>query len=54
MKLIVKAWKDVLRKEAEEGVLLNGLEKLITKISGQNIDNMNKYTENFMTLVSSL
>ena len=51
---IVKAWKDVLWKEQEEGVLLNGLERLILKISGQNTDNMNKYTENMTTLVSTL
>ena len=48
------AWKDVLRKESEEGVLLNGLKKLIMKISGQNTDNMNKYIENMTNLVSSL
>ena len=30
------------------------LGKLVTKISGQNIDNMNRYTENTTTLVSSL
>ena len=49
-----EAWKDALRKEQEDGVLLNCLERLITKISGQNIDNINKYTENMTTLVSSL
>ena len=35
-------------------MLLDGLERLLTKISGQNIDNMNRYTENIMTLVTSL
>ena len=50
----MKAHKDILRKEQEEDVLLNGLERLIMKISGQNIDNMNKYTEIMTTLVSSL
>ena len=35
VKPIVKAWKDVLHKEQEEGVLLNGLERLIMKFSGQ-------------------
>ena len=54
VKPIVKAWKDVLQKEQEEGVLLNGLERLISKIGGQNTDNMNKYTENMTTLVSTL
>ena len=49
VKPIIKAWKDVLCKESEEGVLLNVLEKLITKISGQNTDNMNKYTENMVS-----
>ena len=53
VKPIVKAWKETLRKEHEEGVLLKGLERLDTKISGQNTDNMNKYTENMNTLVSS-
>ena len=54
VKPIVKAWKDVLQKEQEEGVLLNGLERIISKINGQNTDNMNKYTENMTTLVSTL
>ena len=35
-------------------MLLDGLERLLTKISGQNINNMNPYTENMMTLVTSL
>ena len=50
----MKAKKEVLCKEHEEGVLLKGLERLVTKISGQNIDNMNQYTENIPTLVSSI
>ena len=40
------------KKEAEQGVLLDGLERLITKISGQNVDNINQYTENMTTLVT--
>ena len=50
----MKAHKDVLRKEQEEGVLLKGLEQLVSKISGQNIDYLYKYTENMTTLVSLL
>ena len=42
------------RKGAEQGVLLDGLQRLITQISGQNVDNMNKYTENMTTLVTSI
>ena len=42
------------KKEAEQGVLLDGLERLITKISGQNVDNMNKYTENMTSFVTSI
>ena len=37
------------KKEAEQGILFDGLERLINKISGQNIDNMNKYIENMMS-----
>ena len=50
----MKVWKETLRKEHKEGVLMNGLDRLVTKISGQDADNMNKYTENMTTLVSSL
>lgn len=50
----MKVWKETLCKEHEEGVLLKDLERLVTKISGQDTDNMNKYTENMTTLVSSL
>lgn len=50
----MKVWKETLCKEHEEGVLLKDLERLVTKISGQDADNMNKYTENMTTLVSSL
>ena len=50
----MKVWKETLCKEHEEGVLLKDLERLVTQISGQDADNMNKYTENMTTLVSSL
>ena len=50
----MNVWKETLGKEHEEGVLLKDLERLVTKISGQDADNMNKYTENMTTLVSSL
>ena len=50
----MKVWKETLCKEHEEGVLLKDLERLVIKISGQDTDNMNKYTENMTTLVSSL
>ena len=50
----MKVWKETLCKEHEEGVLLKDLERLVTKISGQDTDNMNEYTENMTTLVSSL
>ena len=50
----MKVWKETLCKEHEEGVLLKDLERLVTKISGQDADNMNKYTENMTTLVSFL
>ena len=33
---------------------MNVLEKFITKISGQNIENMNRYTENMNMMVASL
>ena len=50
----MKVWKETLCKEHKEGVLLKDLERLVTKISGQDADNMNRYTENMTTLVSSL
>ena len=50
----MKVWKETLCKEHKEGVLLKDLERLVTKISEQDADNMNKYTENMTTLVSSL
>ena len=50
----MKVWKETLCKEHEEGVLLKDLERLVTKISEQDADNMNKYIENMTTLVSSL
>ena len=41
VKLIIAVLKADFRKEAEDGLLLNGLKKLLLQISGQNIDNMN-------------
>ena len=41
--------KTDFQKEAEQEVLLAGLERLVTKILGQNVENMNTYNEN-MTL----
>ena len=54
MKLILATLKVDFRKEAEQSVLLDGLQRLITQISGQNVDNMNKYTESMTTLVTSI
>ena len=42
VKPILVTLKADFKKEAEQGVLLEGLERLITMISGQNVDNMNK------------
>ena len=52
VKPIIKTLKETFCKEQEQGVLLDGLERLITRISCQNVSNM--YTENMMTLVTSL
>ena len=54
MKPILATLKADFRKEAEQTVLFDSLQKLNTQISGQNVDNMNKYTENMMTLVTSI
>ena len=54
--VVIKIWSDFkkrvkpflatlktdFQKEAEQGVLLDGLQRLITQISGQNVDNMNR------------
>ena len=42
------------KKEVDQSVLLDGLQRLITQISGQNVDNMNRYTENMTILVTSI
>ena len=52
-KPILSTLKADFRKEAEQSALLDGLQRLVTQISGQNVKNMNKYAENMMTLVSS-
>ena len=54
VKPILATIKADYRKEAEQSVLLDGLERLITKISGQNVDNINRYTDNMTALVTSL
>ena len=54
VKPILATLKADFRKEAEQSVLLDGLQRLITQVSGQNVDNMNRYTENMTTLVTSL
>ena len=54
VKPILATLKADFHKEAKQSVLLDGLERLITKISGQNVENMNKYSKNMMTLVPSI
>ena len=49
-KLILKILKDEFRKDLEQGVLLDGLTKLINS----NTENMNKQIENMTSLVMSL
>ena len=41
VKLILAILKADFHKEAQQSGLLDGLERLITTISGQNVDNMN-------------
>ena len=41
MKPILKVLKEVSKKDTGQEVLLEGLERLMTKISGKNIENMN-------------
>ena len=40
------------RKEAKQSVPLDGLNRLVNEISGQNASNMNKYTKSMTTMVS--
>ena len=54
VKLILATLKADYRKEAEQSVLLDGIERLITQILGQNVSNMNQYNENMTTLVQSI
>ena len=44
-KVVVTMAKAELRKEQEEGLLLDGLKKLMVQISGQNMDNMTKLVD---------
>ena len=46
--------KEILKKDAEQEVLLEGLERLVTKILGQNVENMTQYNKNMTTLVQSI
>ena len=50
IKPILKILKDEFRKDLEQGVLLDGLTKLINS----NTENMKKNTENMTSLVTSL
>ena len=54
VKPILAKLKEVYSKEAEQNVLLDGIERLITQILGQNISNMNQYNENITILVQSI
>ena len=54
VKPILATLKEDYKKEAEQSVLLDGLTRLITQISGQNVDNMNYYMENMTSLVTSI
>ena len=49
VKPILAKLKEVYSKEAEQNVLLDGIERLITQILGQNVSNMNQYNENMTT-----
>ena len=40
VKPILKELKETYRKEAKQGVLLDGLERVLTKITDQNVNNM--------------
>ena len=53
-KPILATLKEDYKKEGEQSILLNGLTRLITQISGQNVDNMNRYIENMISLVTSI
>ena len=54
VKPILATLKADFRKEAEQSVLLDGLDRLFSKISGQNMENMSRYNENMTTLVASI
>ena len=51
VKPIMSTLKEEYKKEAEQNVLLDGIEHLLTQILGQNISHINKYNDNIMTLV---
>ena len=48
---LLKLIKENTKKDAKEDILLEGLERLMTNISNQNMYNMKTYNENMMTLV---
>ena len=50
MKPILKVLKEEFKKDLEQGVLLEGLTKLINS----NTENMNKQTENMTALVTKI
>ena len=54
MKPILAKLTEIYNKEAEQNVLFDGIERVITQILGQNISNMNQYNENMTTLVQSI
>ena len=54
LKPLLKKIKEERRKEAEQTTYLDGLERVITQIHGQNTSNMNLYKEDMTTLVKSL
>ena len=46
--------REIAKKDSEQEVLLEGMERLVTKISSQNVENMNLYNMNMTVLVNSL
>ena len=53
-KPILSTLKADFKKETEESLIFDGLQRLVTHISGQNTENINRYTENMNTMVASL
>ena len=52
-KPILKLIKEITKKDGEQEILLQGLERLITKISVLNVENMTQYNTNMTTIVQS-